>query len=98
MPWNFELARLVVGRRVRLLAERMWTVENQLAEATFSHDWSGCDPERCALPVDSDDEIGMSAAAFNSLIRTLARSHVVGDATRDFSAVLSREFELEGRA
>ncbi|OGO55006.1 MAG: hypothetical protein A2V85_10095, partial [Chloroflexi bacterium RBG_16_72_14] len=68
----------------------------QLAEATFSHDWSGCDPERCALPVDSDDEIGMSAAAFNSLIRTLARSHVVGDATRDFSAVLSREFELEG--
>jgi len=93
---NFELARLVVGRRIRLLAERMGTVEHQLAEATYSHDWSGCDPEQCALTVDSDDEIGTSAGAFNSLIRTLAKSHVVGDATRDFSAVLSREFELEG--
>lgn len=93
---NYALARMVVGRRVRLLAERMATVEQQLAEATYSHDWSGCAPEQCALPVDSDDEIGMSAAAFNSLIRTLAKSHVVEDATRDFSAVLSREFELEG--
>jgi two-component system cell cycle response regulator len=93
---NFELSRLVVGRRLRLLAEHMGTVEHQLAEAVFSHDWSGCDPERCALPVDSDDEVGASAGAFNRLIGTLARSHAVESATRDFSVVLSTEFELEG--
>lgn len=93
---NFALSRLVVGRRVRLLADGMATVETQLAEAMFSQDWTSCDPERCALPVDSDDEIGMSAGAFNRLIRTLARSHAVQSAMRDFSAVLSREFELEG--
>jgi len=93
---NFGLTRLVVGRRLRLLAERMQTVEQQLTEAVFSHDWSSCDPERCALPVDSADEVGASAGAFNRLIGTLARSHAVESAMRDFSAVLSSEFELEG--
>jgi len=93
---NYELSRLVVGRRLRLLGEHMGTVEHQLEEAVFSHDWSGCDPESCALPVDSDDEVGASAGAFNRLIRTLARSHAVESAMRDFSTVLSTQFELEG--
>ncbi|HEX8938534.1 MAG TPA: diguanylate cyclase, partial [Candidatus Limnocylindrales bacterium] len=92
---NFGLSRLVVGRRLRLLADRMGTVEGRLAEAVFSHDWSSCDPATCALPVDSDDEVGDSAAAFNRLIGTLSRSHAVENAMRDFSRVLSSEFELE---
>jgi two-component system cell cycle response regulator len=93
---NFGLSRLVVGRRLRLLADRMELVEGQLAVAVFSHDWSSCDPESCALKVDSADEVGASAGAFNRLIGTLARTHVVETAMREFSAVLSREFELEG--
>ena len=93
---NFALARLVVGRRFRALATAMTSVESQLASAVYSQDWTGCDPERCALAVDSDDEAGATAQAFNSLIRTLAKSHAVETAMHDFSAVLSREFELEG--
>jgi diguanylate cyclase (GGDEF)-like protein len=92
---NFALARLVVGRRLRILAASMGTVERQLAQATFSHDWSGCDPASCALVVDSTDEVGTSAAAFNRLIGTLARSHAVESAMRDFSVVLSSEFDLD---
>jgi HAMP domain-containing protein len=95
---NFELARLVVARRLRLLAERMSAVEDQLAQAVFSHDWTGCDPESCVLPVDSEDEVGTTSAAFNRLIRTLARSHEIETAMRAFSVVLSTEFELEGLA
>lgn len=93
---NFALARLVVGRRLRALADAMATVEGRMASAAFTHDWTGCDPETCALPVDSDDEVGASAGAFNRLIATLARSHAVENAMRDFSAVLSSQFELEG--
>ena len=93
---NFALARLVVGRRFRALATAMTSVEAQLASAVYTQDWSGCDPERCALAVDSDDEAGATAHAFNSLIRTLAKSHSVETAMHDFSGVLSREFELEG--
>jgi two-component system cell cycle response regulator len=93
---NFGLARLVVGRRLRSLAAAMTGVEAQLASAVYSQDWSACDPQRCALTVDSDDEAGATARAFNSLIGTLARSHAVEAAMHDFSGVLSREFELEG--
>ena len=92
---NFGLARLVVGRRLHLLADRMGTVEEQLGEAVYTQDWSGCDPETCALPVDSSDEVGAAAGSFNQLIRTLARTHAVEEAMRDFSAVLSSEFELD---
>jgi diguanylate cyclase (GGDEF)-like protein len=93
---NFGLARLVVGRRLRLLAERMESVEDRLGKAVFSHDWTGCDPDACALPVDSADEVGASAAAFNRLIGTLSRSHGVETAMRSFSDVLSSRFELDG--
>ncbi len=93
---NFALARLVVGRRLRLLAERMGTVEERLGRAVYTQDWSTCDPEACALPVDSADEVGAAAGSFNRLIRTLARTHGVEQAMRDFSGVLSSEFELEG--
>jgi diguanylate cyclase (GGDEF)-like protein len=92
---NFGLARLVVGRRLRLLADRMQTVEARLADAVFTHDWTGCDPASCALLVDSKDEVGESAAAFNRLIGTLARSHGIETAMRTFSDVLSSHFELE---
>jgi diguanylate cyclase (GGDEF)-like protein len=92
---NYGLARLVVGRRLQLLAEHMGAVEGRLGQAVFTHDWRGCEPATCSLPVDSDDEVGASASAFNRLIGTLARSHAVEDAMRGFSAVLSREFELD---
>jgi diguanylate cyclase (GGDEF)-like protein len=92
---NFGLARLVVGRRLRLLADRMGTVEERLGRAVYTQDWSSCDPEACALPVDSTDEVGAAAGSFNRLIHTLARTHGVERAMRDFSGVLSSRFELE---
>jgi diguanylate cyclase (GGDEF)-like protein len=93
---NFALARLVVGRRFAALARGMHDVEAQLAAAAYSQDWASCDPGQCALPVDSDDEVGTTAAAFNRLVRTLARSHAIETAMRQFSAVLSREYEVDG--
>ena len=45
--------------------------------------------------MDSDDEVGTSAAAFNVLIATLARSHELETATRRFSQVVSSHLDLE---
>lgn len=92
---NYWLARLVVARRLRVLADRMVTLEARLADAVFTHDWTSCDPESCALPVDSVDEVGDTAGAFNRLITTLARSHAVETAMRAFSGVLSTQYELD---
>jgi two-component system cell cycle response regulator len=93
--FNFILARLVVGRRIRLLATGMQNVESQLAGAVYTQDWSGCVPGACALPVDSQDEIGASATAFNRLIGTLSHSHGVQTAMRAFSTVLSSRFDID---
>lgn len=95
---NYGLARLVVGRRMRALADRMDTVESRLRVAVYTHDWADCDPATCALPVDSGDEVGAAAAAFNSLITTVARSHDVENSMRSFSRVMSSQFEIDGLA
>jgi GGDEF domain-containing protein len=91
---NFALARLVAGRRVRDLATRMREVKAVIDEGTFSGDWSGCDPKRCAVPVDSDDELGDVARSFNRLLEALARSHEIATSVRSFSETLTSQLEL----
>ena len=59
---------------VRLLAERMRSVQSELMEMTYSGDLSRCTPDECSIAVDSDDEIGDSARAFNGLVEALATS------------------------
>jgi diguanylate cyclase (GGDEF)-like protein len=92
---NFTLAKLVVGNRVRLLADRMGTVGEELREMTYTGDLSKCTPENCSIVVDSDDEIGDSARAFNSLVKALASSMRTQAAVRSFTQMLSSRLELD---
>ncbi len=92
---NIMLARLVVLPRLRVLVGGMRKVESVIEEATFSGDWSGCDPETCQVPVDSDDIIGESALAFNSLIDALKTSHDVEDSVDEFTRTMTSQLELE---
>lgn len=92
---NITLARVVVLPRLRILVGGMRKVEAVIEEATFSGDWSGCDPETCQVPVDSDDIIGESAVAFNSLIDALKTSHDVEDSVDEFTRTMTSQLELE---
>jgi two-component system, cell cycle response regulator len=91
---NFALSQSVVGTRVRSLSERMSFVTSVLREATFSGDRSQCDPERCRLPVDSEDALGDAAQAFNELLATLATAHAVEDAQADFTRDLAAHLDV----
>ncbi|MGZ8626833.1 MAG: diguanylate cyclase [Actinomycetota bacterium] len=95
---NYVLARWIVGRRVQTLSSRMQVVEATIRDAMFSGDWSGCDPERCRIEVDSADELGESAAAFNALIEALARSHGVEDELHSFTASMSEHLDVDDLA
>ena len=95
---NFALVQGVVGTRLKRLTTHMVRVQRQLVTATRSADWSGCNPLECALPVDSEDEIGRSAVAFNALIGTLAHSHAIESATRGFTRVVASHLELDALA
>lgn len=92
---NFLLSRGVVGRRLLALTERMRFVGRTIQESTHTGDWSGCNPETCRVPVDSNDELGDAAAAFNQLIEALAASHRLESALREFSQALSRDLDLD---
>jgi diguanylate cyclase (GGDEF)-like protein len=70
-------------------------VEQNLKTMTFSGDLSGCTPENCAIPVDSRDEIGESAGAFNRLVESLSISMRTQAAVRSFSEMLTSQLEIE---
>jgi diguanylate cyclase (GGDEF)-like protein len=91
---NYVLARAVVGQRLRLLAGRMRLVSDELNHATRTGDWSGCQADDCLLEIDSNDELGDSASAFNHLVLELQRSHAIEAAVRDLFQALSSHLEL----
>jgi len=92
---NFTLARVVVGARMKLLARSMRHVEENLIGIAESGDVSACSPQDCLIVVDSDDEIGESADAFNKLVAALSESMETQAAVRLFSQILTSHLELE---
>jgi two-component system cell cycle response regulator len=95
---NYVISRRVVGARLKVLAERMTHVEHSLGDMTTSGDLSACTPETCAILVDSEDEIGESALAFNRLVEALSASMRIQMAVRSFSEMLTSQLEIEGLA
>jgi diguanylate cyclase (GGDEF)-like protein len=93
---NYLLARLVIRPKITILAEHMRIVENGIRQATYSGNWKGCgNDSTCRVRVDSDDELGECARAFNDLVEALFRSREVESAVSDFSKALSSQLELE---
>lgn len=95
---NFALARLVVGKRLRLLATSMTHVEENLLRVATTGAMEDCSPEDCLIPEDSEDEIGESSKAFNRLVEALAGSMETQAAVRAFSEMLTSQLELESLA
>jgi two-component system, cell cycle response regulator len=95
---NWALSRTVIGSRLRALTERMRHIGATIHHATETGDWSGYDSRASALPTDSDDELGDTAAAFNELVAALGRSRAVEDAVHDLTGVLSSHLDLDGLA
>lgn len=103
---NFGLARTIVGRRLRVLAQvgsRMRILADSMrtnpthvdAETLSLPDLvgDGC-PNDCHVEVDSDDEIGESGRAFNQLAQTLKQTVMAERITSAFSQILGKHLEL----
>ena len=92
---SFALTRSVVGARVRRLANGMGTVRKYLAIAVDSGDFTGCDTEKCKLPVDSTDELGAVAESFNDLLVAVVRAHTVEHAIAAASTAVGRQLDAK---
>ncbi len=95
---SFTLARLVVGGRMRLLSRSMTHIQEMLIEMTVTGNMGRCTPEECSIDVDSKDEIGESAMAFNRLVEALTDAMRTQAALRSFSEVLTSQLEIEALA
>jgi diguanylate cyclase (GGDEF)-like protein len=75
------------------MRSKMSKVEETLRRSTFSDD-ADCTPEKCAIPVDSEDELGEVVASFNRLVEAQAASQRATLVARRFAAILSSHIEL----
>jgi two-component system cell cycle response regulator len=91
---NQFLSRLVVRSRLRFMRSKMSQVEQTLRYATYVDNANTCTPEKCSIPVDSEDELGEAAASFNRLVEALAASQRVTQVARRFSTTLSSHVDL----
>ncbi|MCA1962208.1 MAG: sensor domain-containing diguanylate cyclase [Desulfomonile sp.] len=92
---NIGIARVVIGSRLRVLSQRMGMVETNLRDLARNGDLEKCTPQECFVEIDSEDELGESALAFNHLVEALTFAHQTEAAVRGFIEVLASQLELE---
>ena len=71
---NILLTRLIVGKRLKMMTERMIMAKNHVMSISKGDESVICTHERCLIEIDSDDEFGESAQAFNQLIDSYSAS------------------------
>lgn len=92
---NYILVNVIVRPRLRTLSSRMDTVREVLSRSMREdEDWDDHDHRKCHITVDSVDEIGQTAQAFNGMIETLKKSRELSSAAQAFSRALSSDLEL----
>ena len=95
---NWILARVIVGRRLQLLTNRMNDVSLEVDKQSRADALWHSDPARWHIEVDSEDVLGRSAAAFDRLVDVLARSLRYQNAGRSFAEILVGAKSLDGLA
>lgn len=92
---NFLWVHVTLRPHLRLLADRMHSIELVLNKNMYQEDWdSACGHQSCLIEAASDDEIGMSAQAFNALVKSLVHAHDVEFALKELGQTLSSSLEL----
>lgn len=92
---NYLIAHFVIRPRLRYLSQKMGQIGVQIQQATYTGDWSSCSVEECAVAVESEDEIGESAIAFNKLLEAFSVSRHVEQSVVNFTQALSSTLDFE---
>ena len=94
---NIILARKIVGKRLTKLTDRMFYVENHINNILKSDNFD-CSPDNCYIEVDSEDVLGDTARAFNSLVDTLSVSLNTEIAIRRYTEMLTSHLNIDDLA
>jgi len=91
---NILLARKTVGERIRQLSLKMKHVESILTNKKNGSKSEACTTDDCLITIDSTDEFGESAEAFNNLVITLSEVMETHTEIQLFSEMLTSHLEL----
>ena len=91
---NFALASKIVRPRLARLSQGMRDVSQAMDQATFTGDWSACDPATCQLQEEDEGELGAVANSYNALLYALHDAHLVEGQIRSFTQTLSSRLDL----
>lgn len=95
---NIIIARLIIGSPMRKLSLQMRHVQTILLNKKNGVSNEICTPENCFIEVESKDELGESADAFNNLVATLSEVLQTNTEINEFSGMLTSHLELEDLA
>jgi diguanylate cyclase (GGDEF)-like protein len=92
---NIQISRVTVKKKLQLVTEKMKEVKDSIISVSESGNIKDCSPEHCTLPVETQDEFGSSAQAFNELITAFAGSLRMLDEIKTFTATFSCQLDLQ---
>ncbi|MCF7924682.1 MAG: sensor domain-containing diguanylate cyclase [Candidatus Izimaplasma sp.] len=93
--FNIFLSRKIVGTKISQLSHHMSKVEKRIQLKDSSNSIETCLEDNCYISINSKDEIGDSAKAFNSLVSSLAKSFKTEATVKSFTELLSSYLELD---
>ncbi len=91
---NILISRVTVRSKLTVLTGKMREVKDSIITISENGRIGDCNPEHCSIPVETDDEFGQNAAAFNELITSFAGSLRMLDDIKTFTAIFSSQLDL----
>lgn len=91
---SFLLISMVIRPHLKLLSHKMQDIANGLQNKSFDDHTLNCEEGMCQIEVSSDDEVGISARAYNQLLDALIKSHEVERVFGRFSKIMSENLDL----
>jgi len=92
---NILLTRFIVGNRIKIMTDRMLLVKSNIMSIANGDESKKCTQESCLISIDSDDEFGESAKAFNQLVEAFSASLQTQSTIRKYTETLSSQLDLD---
>ena len=92
---NILLAQLTVSRQLKNLSTSMQSAKKHLDKIIIEGREATCSSSDCYLPVETDDDFGKSAEAFNILLNAFDETLKTEKTFRSFNSLLTSELELD---
>ncbi|QCU89212.1 GGDEF domain-containing protein [Thiomicrorhabdus sediminis] len=92
---SFLMISLVIRPHLKTLSNKMQDIAININSKDFLDYSEKCNENMCAMEVVSNDEIGISASAYNELLNALMSAHETEQVFNKFSKIMSESLEVQ---